>query len=325
MEAVERSVTATVAYYSVGLRVPITAYDAWHRLIPSARLAKPSSLPTLGTVVTALDNLVARGILTADSGFYLLPRTPSLVPVLIDREKISAQKWRCMLRFARWFQGVPFMEAIFVSGSLALNASGPESDWDVFVVVRARRLYMARLFLLMSAWLMGRLRTKRHHRAPDTFCFNHFVTTDGLKLRHQSLYVAHTLASLVPVHDPRNYLMRMHQANHWTELYVRRSGDDRWTRRSVRYSGLLTLVRGCGEWVVSGWLGNVLEYVVRRWMQNRIFRDPVTCARGGRITADDHELEFHPRSFEAIALTRYNEAIARILPGLLPEHDSGLS
>jgi hypothetical protein len=59
-------------------------------------------------------------------------------------------------------------------------------------------------------------------------------------------------------------------------------------------------------------------------MQRRIHREPATHEKGGRIVADDRELEFHPHSFEAVALSRYNAALTRLGLGQYAERDSGL-
>jgi hypothetical protein len=210
------------------------------------------------------------------------------------------------------------------SGSLAMGATGAASDWDVFVVVKAGRLYTARFGLLAAAWMMRRLRTKRMRIAPDRFCFNHIITTDGLAIRHRSLFTAHALSWLIPLYDPTGYAGRLRHANAWVGDYVSTSASESFIRRSVVHSRFLDTLRRWLEAVLNTFIGTVVERMLRRWMRARIQAEPATHKAGGRIVADDRELEFHPRSFEALALSRYNATLAALGMGQYAEHDSGL-
>jgi hypothetical protein len=92
----------------------------------------------------------------------------------------------------------------------------------------------------------------------------------------------------------------------------------------VTRSRLLNAVRRTLEIILNTFAGGAIERVLKVWMQGRINRNPVTRAQGGRIIADDRELEFHPHSFEAVALARYNATLARLGLGQYSERDSGL-
>jgi len=211
------------------------------------------------------------------------------------------------------------------SGSLALGNTGPQSDWDVTVIAQAGRLYTARLGLLIVAKVLGRLRTKHDRTAPDKFCFNHYLTTDGMVMRHRSLYTAHGLAVLIPLHDPMDLLERLWRENDWMAQFISVPKDAETVRREIAISRPLSVVRWCAERVLDTPMGDILERGVRAWMRRRIARTSATHESGGRVVADDQELEFHPRSFEAIALARYNAALDRIGLGAYAEADSGLT
>lgn len=324
MEASEQSILATLAYYGA-LRRPLTLVELSERLIPSQRLGRSGPRPSLGTVASRVDALVSAGALQTECGLYERSDTPAgFGERFIRRQKESAQKYQQLLRSAWWLQAVPFVRTLATSGSLAMGSCSPQSDWDMFVIVKSGRLYTARLGLLLVAFLSGRLRTKRMQTAPDRFCFNHIITTDGLAVRHRSLYTAHALAWLAPLYDPCAYMPRLRQANAWVADFVSTVGGERFVRRSLRCSWLLNAVRRVGELVLDTWLGTACEHVVCRWMRRRIAAEPATHERGGRIVADDRELEFHPHSFEAVALARYNATLTRLGMGQYAEHDSGL-
>ena len=97
-------------------------------------------------------------------------------------------------------------------------------------------------------------------------------------------------------------------------------------RRSVKPSIALRSIAVLGESFLNNKLGNLLERFLKKYQHWRIRANPVTYEKGGRIIFDDGELEFHPHSFEAKAIDRYNRALRDL--GIIPlqeEKDSGLT
>jgi len=325
METAARAIRATLAYYGA-LQWPLTAMEVAQRLVPPRRIGEPDSVPTVGAVIAALDALTTGGDAVRRGGLYGSPDLPERsFAGRLEREQETERKWRRMRRYIPWLVMAPYVQALLASGSLAMGSAGPDSDWDMFVVVRAGRLYTARAFLLGLTWLTGRLRTKRHRVAPDRFCFNHYVTTDGLAFRHRGIFTAHALANLVPVHDPAHYAARLRQANAWADAYIALPGPLAAAHREAPRPRAAAAVRWLLEAVLNTPLGDALERLLRRWQQRRIAREPVTRERGGRVVADDRELEFHPHSLEVTVLDRYNRALARMDLGRFAEPDSGLT
>ena len=320
----ERAVLATLAFADAS-GYPLTAAGVFERLISPVRVGAAGH-PSLGDVVGTLDALSSRGAVREHHGWYAPTGTMHDAFVRhLDRLNIQAEKWRRMRRYAWWFQAVPFVRAVFASGSLAQGRTGPDSDWDMFVVVRRNRLYTARTALMAVAWLMGRLRTKRDRIAPDRFCFNHYVTDDGLTLRHRSLFVAGALAGLVPVLDPDGLILILRQANRWVGEYLASwpPPEPISVVRTVRPSRFLRGIGRVAEIVLARAPGDWLERLLCGWQQRRIGNEPATHAKGGRVTADERELEFHPHSAERAVLARYNAAMTGLgMPA--GERDSGL-
>ncbi len=326
MHPVDRSIIATLAF-AQPLGWPLTLMDIHERLVPAVRLgAKVGPRPRVVEIVRRLTTLTHGGTIIAQLGMYALADADSQVFAgRVDREKQCAQKWRRMRRYAWWLQAVPYVRALCASGSLALGNTGPDSDWDVLVIGRTGRLYTARAFLLIATRLMGRLRTKRDSVAPDKFCFNHYLTTEGLDIQHRSLYVAHALAMLIPLHDPDGWLERLRQVNRWTADWVPQSVGSVTVRREVRRSTLLQILRRLAERILDSRLGDHLEARLAAWQMSRIQAEPVTHERGGRVTADSREIEFHPRSAETAVLEAYNRTLTRHGLAAYAARDSGLT
>jgi hypothetical protein len=325
MKSLERPIVATLAYYGA-FQWPLTLTELHERLVPGTRLDEHrASRPNLHELAEVTETLVAAGTIRTALGMYgPADMNEEVFTGRVAREKEQAQKWRRVRRYAWWLQGVPYVRALLGSGSLALGNTGPDSDWDVFVIARRGRLYTARAFLLATAFLMRRLRTKRDSVAPDKFCFNHYVTTDGLAIRHRSLFTAHAICWLVPLHDPYGYLGRLRQANTWIHDFVPGDSGTLFVRRQMPRSRLLGAMHRMAEAILNTMPGDWLERGLRRWQRGRIMHEPITHERGGRVIADDRELEFHPHSAERLVLDRYNAALAG-LGVKRRETDSGLT
>ena len=90
--------------------------------------------------------------------------------LLLDKKRFKA------LRRSWLFNLVPFIDRVYIAGSLALGHVHENSDFDVIVVTRPGRLYTARFFCLLFFGLLGWRRMLKNPK--DGFCFNHF--TSGL-------------------------------------------------------------------------------------------------------------------------------------------------
>jgi len=321
-------ILATLAYYDI-LNVPLTLFEIHKFLISPSRFSRiPVSEPiTLGQINEEVQGLLKNETIQTKNGFYLLPGRQQLYNLRIEREKIAAEKWKKFLKITRWFQTVPYLRGIMASGSMALGSTDQDSDFDVLVIAASGRLYTCRMFLSLAASLF-RARRKRFDKiAPDKFCFNHYITDNALAIRHESLYNAQTYIHLKPVFISNKLFEGFYASNLWLNKYVYNFRPaNQFIRRSVRKSIILYSVAVLAEFISNNRLGDWLEGVLKNYQHNRIRSNPTTYEKGGRIIFTDSELEFHPHSFEGLAIKGYNTALKNL--GIVPieeEKDSGLA
>ncbi len=298
-------------------------------MINPARLSKDPVLGeiSLGQVAQELGNLAGSGRICSKNGFYFLPGRDVLCALRIEREKIAAQKWKKFLKIAKYFQAVPYLRGVFASGSLALNNTSHESDFDVLSVAASGRLYTCRTILSLVASLFGVRRTRYEKSAPDKFCFNHYITDGNLNIKHESLYNAQTYINLKPVLASHEIFSRFYAENIWLNKYVYNFKPSvEFSFSKVCPNSVFSGIRKAGEFVLNSYLGDKLEDLAKKYQQKRIKNNPATYESGGRVVFNDDELEFHPRSFEAFAIDKYNKKLKQL--GIVPyieEKDSGLA
>lgn len=333
---------ATVIYYDV-FDFPLTLLEVNKYLINPSRLVKDPVLGVIsfGQIAEELDGLVGGGLIGSKNGFYFLAGKDSLYELRIAREKIAAQKWKKFLKIAKWFQVVPYLRATLASGSLAVNNTDRESDFDVLIVAKSGRLYTCRLLLSLVASVFGARRTRYERSAPDKFCFNHYITdrdfpaTHGnpnsehgnMHIKHESLFNAQTYANLKPVLADEGIFRRFYTENIWLNKYVYNfKPAEEFVLRKVNPNPILVGMGKLGEFILNSPIGDTLEDWAKRYQQKRIRNNPATYESGGRVVFNDNELEFHPRSFEAFAIDKYNKGLKKL--GIIPfveEGDSGLT
>lgn len=325
---IESSILATLAYYD-GLDYPLSLFEAYRYCINPKRLN--SQVEGLGQILLrdiqeSLAELCKKDLIIEESGFYCLKGRAGLATSRIEREKISAQKWRRCLNLGYWLQLVPWIRGMFVSGSLAMGTVSAKSDFDILILVEPGRMYIARLFLSGMATLLRSRRTKFESTAPDKFCFNHYLTTDNLKITHESLYNAQTYSHLVPMAVNQELVGKFFAENLWINKFVYNFTPHQQTiRRTIRPSSFLKGVARLVEIILNNKLGDTLELKAKKYQQKRISENPLTHASGGRVIYTDKELEFHPQSFEKVILDKYNNTVRRLGISLNSEVDSGLN
>ncbi len=324
---IEDAILATLAYYG-GFDYPLSGFELYRYLINPQRL-KPNiesiEVITLKDIYEAVDELLERGSIVQELGFYSLKGRTGLSALRLEKEKISAQKWRKCLNRAYWLQMTPWIRGMFVSGSLALETVNKESDFDILVLVEPGRLYLARIFLSGVASLIGARRTRYETIASDKFCFNHYLTLDALNIKHGSIYNAQTYAHLVPMMIDPALAGKFFAENLWINKYVYNFTPHQQTiRRTVRPNKFLRGVAKVIEFIFRGGMGDILERWSRKYQQERITANPATHAVGGRVVYTNTELEFHPHSFERTILEHYNKTIRHLGVSVNSEPDSGL-
>lgn len=337
MDPLRISIFATILYYD-SFNFPLTFAEVYKYLINPNRFVR--HLLTDGELTTSqvqrtcevnvseilieLENMAKVGLMGYKNGFYFMSGRDDLCEKRIEKDKLANRKWKKFLAIAKHLQLAPYLRAVFASGSLAANNPEPKSDFDVFIIVRAGRLYTGRLFLWLISSILGVRRGRFDVIASDKLCFNHYLTDDNLELSHRSLYIAQSFANMKPVITSGGIIERFIASNKWANSYCYNFKQAS-SYRNVKLNRAYTVFAKIGEFVLNNFLGDFLEKVLKMFQQRRIKNNPTTFESGGRIIFNDKELEFHPRSFEGVIIDSYNNGLKKFGILSVAEKDSGLN
>jgi len=310
------AVLATIAYYDV-FDFPLTSLEIYRYLINPARLEK--NLDGVGDIQLSdiratLDDLIRVERAVEYRGFYFLSEDRILIyDKRIAKEKLATRKWKKLVRIAWWFQLIPYLKAILISGSMAMHNADEQSDFDVLAIVKNGRMYTCRIILSAVASLFSARRKRFDLVAPDKFCFNHYITDNQLEIKHESLYNAQTYVNLRPVFVRGNVFEDLYRENPWLHKYVYNFQPSfNYEKLGVQSNYLFQLFARLGEFILDTPVGFIIESIFRWYQQRRIRRNATTYAPGGRTLFDDSQLEFHPHSAERLIIERYNATISHL-------------
>lgn len=352
LNLLEKSILATIAYYDV-LAYPLTGFEVFKYLInpshiiaqfkpeqalASESLAQPCFLDTL----KALKNKPLKNYIEEKNGFYFLKNRAKLYKTRIERQKISDQKWKKARKIIKYLQIIPYLRMIAISGSLAIANTKKQSDIDLLIITKHKRIWTNRFLITSFIHLLGK---RRHNKkTADRLCLNHYITDKSLKIDFPSLYNAQTYAHLMPVSEIEPGIYKKFQkANQWIENYLAfypaspdaslakserasQGGSEQndSNQRLIKNRKVLRKIARFQEIILNTFLGTILEKILAIF-QKTIMKKHLPPARGeGRVITDDFQLEFHPASPEVKILDKYNKIMLKLGFRMKPEKNSGL-
>lgn len=221
MGTLAKSILQTLAY-SDYFNFPLTLSEIYDRLqgLPAGKAgAEPCKKSDLSR---ALTTLVRAGMVGSQRGYFFLAGQRDLVVRRLQRQKSSQQLLKVASAKVAVLARCPGVQAIYVTGSLAVaNASGSD-DIDLMIITTPHRLWLTRLLLTIITSLRGWRRTPHATDISGKVCLNLYLTLDALSLpaAKRSLYAAYELIQALPLYDPHDTQSELLAANSWIGQYL---------------------------------------------------------------------------------------------------------
>lgn len=334
LNLLEKSIIATIAYYDV-LDYPLTGFEVFKYLISPLHIvelsgiAPDAKIEPIGKIelIDILETLEGRNLsfyLGGENGFYFLKGRREIIKTRIERQKISDEMWKKTKKIIKWFQLVSYIKMVAVSGSLAMYNAKKESDIDLLIVAKNKRIWTARFMATLFFQIIGERRYGK--KTVGRFCLNHYITDKSLKINFPSLYNAQTYAHLVPILEiEKGIYNKFQQENNWINNYMAFYDFQKLkNQQSIKINSFLRFIARAEEVILDTFIGSILEKLLRFFQKKHIKKHSLQNQKQGRIVADDNQLEFHPDSPEAGIVDKYNQSMLKLGFGII-EKDSGLN
>lgn len=141
-----------------------------------------------------------------------------LISLRRQREKISKNKLLKLLRVLKFLEEIQTIEAVFVTGSVAVFNAKENSDIDLMIVTKPGQLWLTRLKILR---LLKRLKLDRNkNHIKDRICTNIFLDANHLEIKEKNLYTAHEVLQARCVFDRGGIRDEWLGENRWVKDYL---------------------------------------------------------------------------------------------------------
>lgn len=203
LNLLEQAIIKTVAYGDI-FQYPLTE-EQIHRYL----IGMKSPPRAVRNALHTSQNLAER--LGYYWPFYLLCGEDAIVQTRLRRANEARRLWPKAIYYGRLIARLPFVRMVAVTGALTMNNVEEGADIDYLIVTSPDRLWLCRaLVVALVKWagLRG-----------VTLCPNYLLSERALVFPDRSLYAAHELVQMVPLHGMAVY-QRILQANRWTDHFL---------------------------------------------------------------------------------------------------------
>lgn len=307
-QALKKNIIFTIVYYNV-LDFPLTTFEVWQNLISVSGKKNMTSLNEVRKVLTEVKN---EDKVDFHDGFWMLKGRKELIKNRIKKQKNSIRKIKKLRFYSRLLTLLPYVRGIFLTGTLAMGKTSPQSDWDVLIILKEDRIWIGRFWVTIFLQLIGKRRYG--NKIEDRFCLNHFLTENGLILEEQNEFSANEAMFSFPIFGEKLHQKFLQINRQWINIYKPdyQTGEiassflikDTRFSRNIRYlkEGFLELLG----------LGNYLNQLCKKTMVEKIKKNPKTYLENADIRYSDQALVFLPKPQRDKILNKTSECLERI-------------
>lgn len=246
LRPLDQAVLYTLAY-TTQFHYPLTPAELSDRLIfklseSQVLLAKASR----SEIAQTISKLLKRRLLIKQGSYLTLPGFEFTANTRDQRQAYAAARQPELTEFVALSQACPWVEAVFVTGSLAMGNADKDDDVDFMIVTQPGRLWLTRLWLLWQAMRRGKRRSFQGEEK-GSWCFNLWLESQhlGIFAEQASLYTAYELLQAQPLWDRAGIAPALIEENYWAKSYISRAAKWQAARQlRAKRSRLVTAPQG---------------------------------------------------------------------------------
>ncbi len=310
----EKSIVSTIIYYHL-LNRPLSSIELFKFL----RRQSDSSFKFSDLFKELKKNKNLQSLIKEYRGFYFFREadTDFLFTLRQKRNKICQLKWKKVKKIAKVLQVIPFLEMIGVTGSLSLDNSRKESDFDFLIILKEGRLWLGRTLITFLLALLGWRRNQQKTR--DRVCLNCYLADPTLAIKPfikpHNFHSAQEYARLILVWQTgKDVFAGFQKANSWINEFIANypwPAQNNLKRAAPIY--VFYLIRNFLQWLFSGTLGDFLERKLAGWQIKRIKSKTSKNSPADQIYFSNQCLMFHPQSKSLGLLARHDALMQQLV------------
>jgi predicted nucleotidyltransferase len=170
-------------------------------------------------------------------------------------------------KVAFWLQFIPYLRAVFLTGSVARGEATKKSDIDFFIVTYAGRIWTCRALVTIFIQCLG---IRRYgDKIAGRICLNRYQTEDNLEIRPHNAYHKKDYSQIIPLVD-NNIYNKYKMANKWIKQFKNQKSKVEMTNQKYQ------IIQKISETILNNSFGNLIEKKLKKYQKHRILNDPRT-------------------------------------------------
>ncbi len=177
--------------------------------------------------------------------YWHLKDRKSIIQLRKQRYKISQKKWAIAKQISSELKAIKTIQAIFVTGALAMNNCPEKDDIDIMIVCSPFSLWFTRwqvFNLLQNRRRPSSVPEHASDRVSDKICDNLYLETSHLQISNQSLYTAHEIMQAKCIYDRAEYGTKFVQTNSWIKNYLPHAASIQKPSQGYKHQASITSV-----------------------------------------------------------------------------------
>lgn len=165
----------------------------------------------------SLKKLIGQSLIKSDGQYFFLKKRD--LENRLQRAEFVLLKQKEVQNFVDLVKKVPFVKAVVLTGSTAVNNAQRDDDLDFMIICQHNTLWLARFILI----LLTKFKAKRPEKEnSNAWCLNLWLDEGDLVISEErrSLYEAYEILQMNFVYDKANLQRQFLNANSWLSKYL---------------------------------------------------------------------------------------------------------
>lgn len=250
-------------------------------------------------ITKALSELQQNNIVYQHGSLYSLKKDVTSVLTRKKGNKEAKKIWKKAKLFSAFIGQFPFVEAVFISGSLSKGFFGKGDDIDYFIITNPNRIWITRT-LLIGFKKIFLLNSKKY------FCVNYFMSSNSLEVDQKNRFTATEFATLIPMNGNGMY-KKLQDKNQWVLDYFPNYNNMKKTKPLKRKR-----IKRFLEFLLKGKFGGFFEkkfmYITKKH-QRKKFNKLGDANFEIAFRGDENTSKHHPHNHQIKVIEKLNEKI----------------
>lgn len=233
---------------------PIIYFSLFGHPLTQEEVIKYSDHKDIDSIHKDLELLISKGVIDKVDNFLLYENDKSHIQKRITGKINANAVMPKALKRAKHVSSFPFVKAVGISGSLSKGYFDNDSDFDFFVITKARRVWITRTFIA----LYKRMFLLNSHKE---FCVNYFISTETLEIEEKNRFTATEIATVIPIYGKTEF-KDFYKKNEWVYRYFPHIN---FNQKQDKIFALGKIKRKIFlEFIFDNYLGQIVNYICMR-------------------------------------------------------------